>query len=186
MLRPNPAIPDRPGAPPSRSVTQLSGSAGCASEAGRHGCARGRGLGHGEDAGPNDVAVSLDGRNVYVAVDGVGSVSVAVFARDVRCGRVPQLDGVAGCVSGVAYDGCATAHGLAEPDVVEGAQVAISPNGRQVYLTTDIAIAVFARDATGALTQVLGDAGCVSGELDGCTPVQHLPGSGRRVGPGVP
>jgi 6-phosphogluconolactonase (cycloisomerase 2 family) len=88
------------------------------------------------------VAVSRDGKQVYVA--GQGDDAVAVFARDATSGALSFVGAVKDGVGGV--DGLDGAFG-----------VAVSPNGKNVYATgrTESAAAVFARDPTsGALTFV--------------------------------
>jgi DNA-binding beta-propeller fold protein YncE len=105
--------------------------------------------------GAFSVAVSPDGRNVYVA--SLLSHSVAIFDRAAD-GTLTQKPGSAGCISdsGVV---CADGVGLV------GAQaVGISPDGASVYVAAaeSGAIAVFDRAADGALTQKSGLDGCIS------------------------
>src|SRR5215210_3992193 len=77
-------------------LKQPSGRRGCirqSRDGGRGGgCAQARALG-----GPSVIAISPDGRNVYVAAS--GSDALSVFARDRRTGRLRQLAGGAGCFS---------------------------------------------------------------------------------------
>jgi DNA-binding beta-propeller fold protein YncE len=136
-------------------LSQKAGTAGCVSETGTGGaCRDGKAL---EQA--LRVAVSPDGRNLYVA--SAQSDAVAVFDRDPATGALTQKAGSAGCVSddgtgGLCRDGTA----------LDGAAaVAVSPDGGSVYAVSAFsdAVAVFDRDpATGALTQKAGSAGCVS------------------------
>src|ERR671935_2723317 len=72
-----------------------------------------------------DVAVSPDGRNVYVA-GLLGGVSA--FRVD-RHGRPQQLRGKVGCVSGSGKSGCA-----AVPELARAWRISISPDGRNVYV----------------------------------------------------
>lgn len=137
------------------ALTQLAGTAGCVSEDGTGGqCADGKAL-----LAPFSVAVSQNGKNVYVASRDSGAI--AVFARDAKTGALTQLAGTAGCISEDGSGGtCADGNGLA------GAMsVAITQNGRSVYVAaeTSNAVTAFARDTkTGTLTQLAGSNGCTS------------------------
>ena len=123
------------------------------------------------------VAPAPDGRNVYVA----SSEGVAVLARDVDDGTLTQLPGSAGCVTQVRTPGCATGRSVGrtwEPSTARsgGTQVAVSPDGHNVYVAGRYGIAAFARDRrTGALTQLPGRSGCIAeGPHAGCTPGRAL------------
>jgi DNA-binding beta-propeller fold protein YncE len=144
----------------------------CVSETGSGGdCVDGYAL----DA-PFDVAVSPDARNVYVA--SWGSHAVAVFDRDLATGVLSQKLGTLGCVSESGTGGLC-ADGVA----LEGPRgVTVSPDGNDVYATTDgsDAVVVFDRDpATGTITQKAGVAGCVSDSGSGgaCTNGRGLDGA---------
>ena len=147
-------------------LTQAAGSAGCIATRGAGGCARGLGL-----VGPNSVAVSPDGRNVYAT--SLKSDAVSVFHRDRITGRLTQLKGGQGCLSGSKASGCASGRALKGPDVVR-----VSPDGRNVYVGSFLgnALAVFTRDATtGALKQPSGTAGClVAVAASGCATANAL------------
>jgi len=151
------------------TLTQLDGEDGCVDNNGEDGCARGRAI-----EAARGVAVSPDGRNVYVASLG-DPWAVAVFARDGRTGALAQLRGRDGCVSSNRGEGCAGGRALEAPQ-----DVAVSPDGENVYVAASQGVAVFARDRrTGALTQLYGKDGCVHNEgADGCA-------DGRALGEGV-
>jgi DNA-binding beta-propeller fold protein YncE len=118
-------------------------------------CAVGRGL-----FGVTDLALSPDGRNAYVgSADGL-----AIFDR-ARAGGLTQKAGEAGCITRTGSQrgatkqtsGCGRARGLDQVSSVN-----VSPDGRNVYVTS-VDVLVFKRDPrTGALTQVTGRAGCVA------------------------
>ncbi|MGZ9154038.1 MAG: beta-propeller fold lactonase family protein, partial [Candidatus Binatia bacterium] len=143
------------------ALTQLSGTAGCVSEDGTGGtCADGKGLSR-----VRSVALSRDGRHVYVASE--LSNAVAVFSRNATTGELTQLSGIAGCVSEDGTGGtCADGKGL-----IGAISVAPSRDGRHVYVASGgDAVAVFSRNpTTGELTQLSSIAGCVSEDGTGGT-----------------
>jgi DNA-binding beta-propeller fold protein YncE len=128
--------------------------AGCISKTALPGCTTSSGgLG-----GASGVAVSPDGRNVYVT--GALDNSVSIFDR-AQNGALTD----AGCITKAAMGSCATAGSGVALDTPNG--VAVSPDGTNVYVGafTDNAISVFNRDTNGALT----GAGCISkAALPGC------------------
>jgi DNA-binding beta-propeller fold protein YncE len=133
-------------------LTQRPGKAGCIAANGRSGCASALGLDH-----PNSVAVSADGKNVYV-----GSFfgnAVAVFARNTSTGALTQPADTTGCIGNTPTAGCATGLALA---ALEG--MAISGDGNDVYVATAVsnAVLVLTRDpSTGALSQATDGSGCI-------------------------
>jgi DNA-binding beta-propeller fold protein YncE len=162
------------------SLVQLAGSRGCVVDRSKlhDGCAAGRALkGPGPFMGSRAIALSPDGKSVYVASS--GSDEVAIFRRNPKTGVLTQPRGAAGCVAAAkGASGCGPAIGLDGPN-----SVAISGDGRSVYVTArnSNSIAIFARNTkTGALTQLPAPFGCVAGlPLPGCA-------SGRAlVGPDV-
>jgi DNA-binding beta-propeller fold protein YncE len=134
-------------------LVQASGTAGCIAAGGADGCASGRGL-----AGPNSVAVSADGKNVYAT--SFRRSSVDTFRRNPATGALTQAKDGTGCLTALAIPGCASARGLDGADVV-----AVSDDGRNVYVGafTGSAVAVFSRSTSGGtLTQPSGASGCIS------------------------
>jgi DNA-binding beta-propeller fold protein YncE len=148
---------------PTGRLAQPRGEDGCIHARGTNRCARGRAV-----KSPEDIAISPDGRHVYVA--SYGSHAIASFSRDRRDGDLEQLSGRRGCVILRRSRTCSTARAIARP-----VSLAISPDGANVYVaaTGSDALAVFARNRrTGALRQLPGASGCLS----------QRPGGGCRVG----
>lgn len=134
-------------------LTQPKGAAGCIAAKGAGGCATAIGL-----DGPNSVAVSPDGRNVYATA--LGSEAVTVFQRDPATGALSQRRDGSGCITSIPLPGCAIGRVLPGPDVIVA-----SPDGRNVYAGSFFgnAVAVFNRDtSTGTLTQPGGSGGCLA------------------------
>src|SRR5256885_6528479 len=104
-------------------ITQPAGTAGCVSQAGVESCADGHAL---NDA--NGVAVSPDGKNVYVA--SYGSEAVARLHRDTTTGAITQTTGTSGCVAD-ANARCFSGHALSG-----AASVAVSLAGKNVYVAS--------------------------------------------------
>jgi DNA-binding beta-propeller fold protein YncE len=147
-----------------QGLSQAEGAAGCiANGGGDEGCAAGRGL-----AGPVDLAVTRDGRNVYTA-SSVGD-AIAILRRDRSTGVLSQAPGRAGCISQGGGGGrCIRGRAL---DEVWG--VAVSPDGRNVYGVSSKVnmLGAMARDrSSGRLAQLPGRHGCFirgRGGLFGC------------------
>jgi DNA-binding beta-propeller fold protein YncE len=134
-------------------LTQPAGAAGCISETGAGNCADGHALN-----GPTGVAVSPDGKSVYVA--STPGNAVAQLNRNTTTGAITQPAGTAGCVSQGGAGPCAVGHALRGPT-----GVAVSPDGRSVYVASSgsNAVARLNRNTTtGAITQPAGTAGCIS------------------------
>jgi 6-phosphogluconolactonase (cycloisomerase 2 family) len=149
---------------PNGSLVQLAGVAGCISSTALTGCSSAQSLG-GADA----LAISPDGRFVYVAAGSADSV--LVFSRDPATGRLTQLAGTAGCLRANRTD-CAPVTGLDGP-----AAIVIAPDGTSLYVASSAGtLTSFQRNATsGALTQLPLGVGCLSdGELAACTAVGGL------------
>lgn len=159
-----PKLKPKPG-----TLVQLAGKRGClvnrSAKAGT--CAKARALdGPGPFMGSRAIAISPDGRNVYVASS--NSDAIAIFSRDRQTGVLTQGPKGAGCIAAKGAGGCAVAIGLDEPN-----SVAISRNGRSVYATSRAgnSVSSFVRNPkTGALRQLPPPlAGCISGlPIPGC------------------
>jgi DNA-binding beta-propeller fold protein YncE len=144
------------------AIAQPAGTGGCVSETGAGGCADGHGLKY-----PTSVAVSPDGKSVYVASGGgSGNGAVARLNRNTTTGALTQPAGTAGCVSETGAGPCADGHAL---KATYG--VAVSADGKNVYVASNVdspvnavgAVVRFNRSTTtGAITQPPGTAGCVS------------------------
>ncbi len=168
-----------PSAEASGRLVQLAGRRGCLvnSSAKPGSCGTARALaGPGPFMGSRAIAISGDGKNVYVASS--RSDAIAIFTRNQRTGALSQPAGKGGCISVKGAGGCAKAVGLNGPN-----SVALSPEGRFLYATSrgSNSVTAFHRNtSTGALTQLAPGSGCVSGvPIPGCAP-------GRaRVGPDV-
>ena len=128
-------------------LTQLAGTAGCVSANGSSGaCATLAALN-----GATDLAVSPDGKHVYVAAD---SNPVLGFSRNASTGALTALSACGG--PGVCWG--TRAH-------YEPIGLTVSPDGANVYVVSSSSsiLHVLARDATtGVLTPLAGTAGCVS------------------------
>jgi DNA-binding beta-propeller fold protein YncE len=170
--------------PATGALTQLSGRRGCvaapaaAKGKGTAGCGVAVGL-----IGPNSVAVSPDGRDVY-ATSREGA-SVTTFHRNRKSGALKRLPpSASGCISGLPVPTCTTGRALKGPDVV-----VVSPDGKNVYVGDFFgnAVVAFSRAAgSGALTQLAGTEGCIAdGAAEGCASGTEL-GSieGLAVSPG--
>jgi DNA-binding beta-propeller fold protein YncE len=144
--------------PKSGALAQPTGKAGCISAKGSAGCAKVAAF-----DGPNSVAVSPDGRNVYATAR--DSSTLMSFARNPKTGALRPIPG-ATCMAGIALPVCTPATALIGPDVV-----AVSPDGLNVYVGAFFgsAILAFSRDpSTGALAQLPGTAGCIAAATAGC------------------
>jgi DNA-binding beta-propeller fold protein YncE len=138
----------------SGDIAQPAGTAGCISETGAGPCADGHGLRRSRG-----VAISPDGKSVYAAslARGTGS-GVARLNRNPTTGAITQPAGTAGCISENGAGPCVVGRALSAAQ-----SVAVSPDNRDVYVTSYQGVAHFARDpSAGALSQPAGTAGCIS------------------------
>jgi DNA-binding beta-propeller fold protein YncE len=170
--------PEKP-APSAGALVQLAGAKGCLVDRSKpsSGCGIARALkGPGPFMGSRAIALSPDGKNVYVASS--GSDAIAVFRRNARTGALTQPKGATGCAAVKGAGGCAEVIGLDGPN-----SVAVSPDGRSVYATSRASnsISVFQRDPkSGALTQLPASAGCIAG-----APIPVCAAGRALVGPDV-
>ena len=159
------------------TLVQKAGALGCVAEAGAGGCTAGRVLDE-----PSGVAVSPDGKSVYVtARQGNG---VAVFDRAAD-GTLAQKAAAAGCIHDTGASGCADGLSLDSP-----AAATVSADGENVYVTTGIdndfgtaaTLVAFNRATDGTLTQQAAPAGCVeSFDVTACGEGRGLYGADQIV-----
>jgi len=116
-------------------LTQREGTGGCLLYLRAAGCSFGRAL-----RSPEGLAVSPDGRNVYVAAFKTGAI--AVLNRG-QAGSVAQKPGAAGCLAPRSVSGCTRARALKGVS-----SIALSPDGRHLYSTSfeSDAVDVFRRN----------------------------------------
>ena len=158
---------------PYGALRQLRGPGACFDAERARDCARDRLL-----EGTSDLAISPDGRHVYVAVAGPAEEddigphlrsAVLVFIRARATGRLRRLPGAGGCVREKGGEGCATGRALRTATAIE-----VSSDGRHVYVVGDDGIVVLGRDpATGAVSQAPDSAGCVTvPSIAGCAGIR--------------
>lgn len=116
---------------PNGTLTQKSGLTGCISDTGAGPCVDGTALNSS-----SSVAVSPDGRSVYVAAAGVAALDRAAD------GTLAQKPGLAACVTETGSGPCADGTALSSLR-----SVAVSPDGRSAYVAAynSGALAVFDR-----------------------------------------
>jgi DNA-binding beta-propeller fold protein YncE len=168
--------PSRPPVTTLGTLVQLSGTSGCLVDRSKPvaGCKPVRALaGPAPFLGSEAIAISPDGKNVYVASS--TSDAITVFKPNTSTGKLTQAAGAAGCIAATAAEGCAIARGLEGPN-----SVAVSPDGNNVYATSvdSNAVTIFARNrSSGALTQASAG-GCIAeSTTPGCTPGRALVGA---------
>jgi len=147
------------------SLTQLAGYFGCVKNGPSGTCANGRAL-----DGPAALALSDDGASLVVASS--TSDAIAIFARDAVTGGLTQLSGKEGCIQDTGALGCKNALALDGPN-----GVVFSHDGKHVYVTAreSNAVAAFARDATGRVSQLPDFRACVRvGGGQGCSTANAL------------
>jgi DNA-binding beta-propeller fold protein YncE len=91
-----------------------------------------------------DVAVSPDGRSLYIASDYDAGHGLAVLMRNPKTGSLTQPAGAAGCIQRIGADGCAAAPSTSfAPE-----RVVVAADGAWVYVLSNGGLFTFARDAT--------------------------------------
>lgn len=116
-------------------LAQKEGTAGCLVYLRAVGCSFGRAL-----VAPEGLALSPNGKNVYVAAFKSGAI--AVLDRG-KSGAVAQKPGTAGCLAARSLPGCTPARALNGVS-----SIALSPDGRHLYSTSfeSDAVDVFRRN----------------------------------------
>jgi DNA-binding beta-propeller fold protein YncE len=154
--------------PPRGALTLLTGPGGCVGSP----CTHLRGA-----TALVRIAVSPDGRNLYLSGQAGG---LSILARDGRTGRMHQLVGRSGCFRRDGRQGCALLRTLTDP-----VGLTVSPDGRDVYVTTTHGVLGFARNRqTGVLRPLTGGGRCVDATLPGCRPMRGLPAPTELIASG--
>lgn len=112
----------------------------------------------------DSVVVSPDGRNVYSSTY---NAELGVFSRNTTTGALTQLAGTAGCLN-TTGGSCTQARGMRNANG-DGRDIVITPDGAWAYLAVQGGglggVLIFQRNpATGALTQPVGTAGCITND----------------------
>ena len=145
------------------ALTQPADASGCITDAATDGCATGLKL-----RAPEGMAISSDGKNVYVAA--AVSNALNAFSRDPSTGALTQMGDTAG------------------RELLGANAVAISPDDDNVYVTSLFSNSVtsFDRASSGSLTQLSGTKACVKdGRSVGCSLGHGLSApEGLTVAPG--
>ena len=134
--------------PASGALTQKPGKSGCIDRT-YEDCTRNPSIDW-----PQTVTISPDGLNVYVNTDGEGRV--VIFDRDATGALRPKA-GRDGCVSADGSGGRCTRGGFAD-----ALSIAVSPDGRNVYVGSANGVTVFDRVPGGTLRRMPGRPGCVT------------------------
>ena len=128
---------------------------------------------------PYGVAVSPDGKNVYVA--GHADEAVAEFSRNTESGALTQLPSPNECISSASLSECESMDGEA---LKHAFGVTVSPDGKNVYVATggtegEGDVAAFKRNTNeeGALNPLPGQEACVSKYVPECTKIEDLNGT---------
>jgi DNA-binding beta-propeller fold protein YncE len=136
------------------ALTPVPWRRGCIAAAG--GCVHARGL-----RGAAAVATSPDGASAYV-VSFLGC-AIAVFHRDAASGALVQKRGDAGSATRHGDSGACENRGSGQVNGFAGGAIALSPDGRTVFVTARAGVAMYARAPGGTLRY----RGCVSDDGEG-------------------
>jgi hypothetical protein len=123
----------------SGALTQKAGAAGCIVNGPSADVATCDNTGRALD-GANDVAVSPDGGNAYVA--SVFGNAVALFDRDKTSGALTQKAGTAGCIVDEPSTDVATCDNVGRA-LISLESVTVSPDGKSVYVASTNGVAAF-------------------------------------------
>ncbi|MCW2990304.1 MAG: hypothetical protein JWM73_898 [Solirubrobacterales bacterium] len=151
---------------PNGTIKQPAGKAGCITQQGRGGCAKGRSMDQGRR-----LAMSLDGASLYATSQTGG---LAVLTREEGSGRLTQPAGAAGCVISEFKPVRSTCGRVPVPDAVP-VDLVVAPDGAFVYV-------LMAQGATGAIVSYARDP--ETGALTFASCVAENPGIGPRCVPG--
>lgn len=119
---------------------------------------------------PEGLAVSPDGKSVYVT----SGTDIAEFERSTETGELTQLAKPSECI-GAPGSECESNKAIGVADPIGIAVSDEAEKGKNVYVASggigsEGDIAEFERDeATGALTQLGGEKGCIGEKVTGCT-----------------
>ena len=154
-------------------LTQLPGTLGCVTENGSDfsgagsnpgACVDGRGADPAGLDAADDIAVSPDGEHAYVASR---TSFLTGYTIDPGTGALSTIPGEGGCKSDIVAANCEQLPPAPQNGVhflASASGVAVSPDGDNVYVVSDVsrAIAAFERDEdTGELTLIAGATGCI-------------------------
>ncbi len=154
-------------------LRQLPAKTGCVADRSRKSkrCTKVRALKTpGPIKGSRAIAVSPDGKHVYVASQ--ASNAITVLNRNRNSGALKQSKQRRGCISLDGSSKCRSAVGLAGPN-----SLTITPDGRHLYASSQTAksVTAFTRDKkTGRLTQLTPDGCWTTVPLDGCGAARGL------------